>query len=223
MNICKIISGSFLKKKYILKFYLHFRIPLHSLQGVRLRHGRNEQEGIVQVQFPNGKWHLICGDGWSILEAMVVCRQLRLGYGNNAIQTKAFRENLTANSLAGIKCMGNENFLQDCYHDHNRIGSCQGYSVAAVYCSSKMSDLELDFNELMNTIYVESTPLSHLQCAMEENCVASTAYKIQQMYDNWPYFTRKLLRFTTKVKNVGDADFRPAVSKDLWEWHLCHR
>lgn len=201
-----------------------YLVPLNAIQAIRLRYGRNPREGIVQVQYPNGKWHIICADSWSILEAMVICRQLSLGYATHAIHTKAFSENLTQSSLVGIKCMGNENFLQECYYDHNRIGECTGNSAAAVYCSPKMADLQLDYYELMKSVYVEIRPLSQLKCAMEENCVASEAYKIQQLYkENWTYFSRKLLRFTTTAKNIGNADFRPALPKQLWEWHLCHR
>lgn len=32
-------------------------------------------------------WGLLCGDGWSLLEGMVVCRQLGLGYAQGALST----------------------------------------------------------------------------------------------------------------------------------------
>lgn len=64
----------------------------HSLEGkmqVRLVGGRTEQEGRVEVLLPgsNDTWGLICGDGWSILEAMVVCRQLDMKYAQAALTT----------------------------------------------------------------------------------------------------------------------------------------
>lgn len=57
---------------------------------------------------------------------------------------------------------------------------------------------------------------------MEENCLASDAYAIQKVSNQWFYETRRLLRFTAAVHNYGTADFRPIIPKQLWEWHMCH-
>ncbi|KAG5265485.1 hypothetical protein AALO_G00243010 [Alosa alosa] len=57
---------------------------------VRIGGGRSRYEGRVEVlqALPNGtqRWGLLCGDGWSTKEAMVVCRQLGLGYANHGLK-----------------------------------------------------------------------------------------------------------------------------------------
>lgn len=95
-------------------------------------------------------------------------------------------------------------------------------NVAGVICHREMADLVFDHIELMRTAHLEDRQLYWLQCAMEENCVASQAYKVQRESANWHLETRRLLRFTARILNAGTADFRPSVPKHLWEWHMCH-
>lgn len=189
---------------------------------LRLAGGRIPQEGRVEILNEFNLWEPICGDGWSLLEAMVVCKQLNLGYANDAMQTDFFGGNLTKLSFAGVKCVGNENFLSDCKHDPFLRGTCVGKDAAAVHCVQSMADLVIDHYELQRTAHLEDRQMYFLQCAMEENCLASQAYTIQKESPSWHLETRRLLRFTARILNAGTADFRPAIPKHLWEWHTCH-
>jgi len=193
--------------------------------SIRLAGGRMPEEGRVEVKFGNSAWGLLCGDGWSIFEAMVVCRQLGLGYANDAIQTDFFGGNASSMVLSGVQCQGNESHLSHCFHDEMGQISCPGKweNIAAVVCTSVMADLVIDHVEIMRTAHLEDRQLYFLQCAMEENCLASAAYKLQSDSSvNWHLETRRLLRFTARILNAGTADFRPMVPKHLWEFHQCH-
>ena len=44
---------------------------------VRLRNGRRDSEGLVEVCF-NNHWGTVCDDFWNNADASVVCRQLGL-------------------------------------------------------------------------------------------------------------------------------------------------
>ena len=64
--------------------------------------------------------------------------------------------------------------------------------------------------------------LDSKQCSMEENCLAPEAYRLRRESPNFSMESRRLLRFTTNIENIGDADFRPFIPKIAWEWHACH-
>lgn len=54
------------------------------------------------------------------------------------MQTTYFGGNLTNNSLAGIKCVGNEYSLSQCMHAKFHTGRCDSKDVAAVSCTNAL-------------------------------------------------------------------------------------
>lgn len=85
-------------------------------------------------------WGVICGDGWGLLEGMVVCRQLGLGYANDAMQTDYFGGDRDKIVLSGVQCRGNEATLDHCVHERAWDVQCPGdrENIATVVCASGM-------------------------------------------------------------------------------------
>ncbi|CAG0882774.1 unnamed protein product [Cyprideis torosa] len=190
---------------------------------MRLAGGRIPTEGRVEVRTEGGAWSLICGDGWSLLEGSVVCRQLGLGYAAAALQTNYFGGNSSRIALSEVECRGNESRIDDCLHDAWGDVFCPGdaNNIASVVCADVLADLVPDLYEMQRSLHLEDKQLWFLSCALEENCLGSDANELMKSA-NGHLEVRRLLRFTARIANVGTADFRPFAPKSSWQWHQCH-
>ncbi|XP_062870631.1 lysyl oxidase homolog 2A [Trichomycterus rosablanca] len=192
---------------------------------MRLTGGRNPYEGRVEVLVQrNGSavWGTVCSESWGMMEAMVVCKQLGLGFANHAFQeTWYWQGDVSADSvvMSGLRCAGTELSLSQCLH-HGKHISCSrggGRFAAGVSCTHSAPDLVLNAEVVEQTTYLEDRPMYALQCALEENCLSSMANGI----DAASY--RRLLRFSSQIHNNGHSDFRPRTGHHAWVWHECHR
>ena len=80
-----------------------------------------------------------------------------------------------------------------------------------------MPSLKRFSDSLKHDSVVQNRSMYYLQCALEENCLASDAHSQS------PRSERKLLRFDSFTTNYGLRDFTPVLNRDEWVWHQCHR
>ncbi|XP_077582288.1 lysyl oxidase homolog 2A [Stigmatopora nigra] len=192
---------------------------------LRLFGGRNPYEGRVEVLAEkNGSmvWGAVCSDSWGTMEAMVVCKQLGLGFASHAFQeTWYWQSDGTTDNvvMSGVRCSGTELTLDQCLH-HGKHIQCPkggGRFAAGVACTLTAPDLVLNAHAVEQTAYLEDRPMYALQCAQEEKCLSSSA-------DNADINSyRRLLRFSSQIHNNGQTDFRPKAGHQSWTWHECHR
>ncbi|XP_053908288.1 deleted in malignant brain tumors 1 protein-like [Cuculus canorus] len=97
---------------------------------VRVKDGPGPCAGQVEVLY-NGTWHGVCSNGWSLLEAGVVCKQLGCGQAL-AAPVGAHQDGRTL--LEGLSCHGTESLLLECQQSGMGPGLCEQGSVAGVVC-----------------------------------------------------------------------------------------
>ena len=110
-------------------------VNAHVIGGrLRLVGGSSYNEGRVEVNY-NGEWGTVCDDGWSYIDAGVVCRQL--GFGSSGIPyfNAYFGQGSGPIWLDSLSCIGNESMLISCSHlGVNVTRSCGHYEDAGVRC-----------------------------------------------------------------------------------------
>ncbi|KAI0989689.1 hypothetical protein GJ496_004295 [Pomphorhynchus laevis] len=191
---------------------------------IKLVGGRHRNEGRVMIKLNGGEWGNVCGLGFSLFEANQICKYMGKGFGHSAFQEDIFFRKSKHDfvSISGLSCPIDADNLNACKID-STVNCPVQKKFAGLICTKELPDLYLDLHLLKRDFYLEERYLFYLQCAMEENCVALSAYHFQKQYpDDWHYNKRKLIRFTSAIWNNGTADFYPTLPKYAWIWHLCH-
>lgn len=109
---------------------------------MRLVGGDYYSEGRVEV-YHSSSWGTICGDSWSLLNAVVICKQLGYPTAIEAIRNSRTFGRATGNIwLDNVYCTGNETNLADCRHSDWGIHHCTHYEDAGVRCANGKEPIE---------------------------------------------------------------------------------
>ncbi|XP_060758919.1 scavenger receptor cysteine-rich type 1 protein M130-like [Neoarius graeffei] len=109
-------------------------VPPTAVPGsVRLVNGGSRCAGRVEV-LQDGQWGTVCGRGWDMREAAVVCRELGCGEPVNAPQYGEFGAGSGTIWMVYVWCRGSESTLKNCRSD-GRGDYCGHGRDAGVTCS----------------------------------------------------------------------------------------
>ena len=100
--------------------------------------------------FHDGRWGTVCADSWGIENAMVVCRQLNLGYASHAVMQNYFGGTNLRVILSGVICRVDEISIFNCQRDTWENATCSNrHKLAGVICDDGKVGLQLWFQQLL--------------------------------------------------------------------------
>ncbi|MEE6488461.1 hypothetical protein FKM82_015234 [Ascaphus truei] len=108
--------------------------------AVRLSGGPSPSEGRVEVYY-KGDWGSVCDDGWTELNAQVVCRQLGFSGPSALASEEEFGAGEGSVLLDDVACRGLEASLLECTHSAWGQHDCSHSEDVGVRCSNDSNDI----------------------------------------------------------------------------------
>ncbi|XP_012726111.2 uncharacterized protein si:ch211-150o23.3 [Fundulus heteroclitus] len=108
--------------------------------GVRVQNGDHHCSGTVELSL-HEKWETVCGDGWDLRAANVVCAELGCGIAESiSYGAELDPDGGGAITLTSVHCSGHESSLIHCNFFINRLSICSHQNNAAVKCSGTLME-----------------------------------------------------------------------------------
>ena len=108
---CK--AGSFLENNQCTKSCSTGLYIISGVNNVRLAGANSSSEGRVEI-LHEGVWGTVCDDSWDLLDAHVVCRQLKMGKATEARGGSKYGQGSGKIWMDDVQCKGTERKLQYC-------------------------------------------------------------------------------------------------------------
>ncbi|XP_016839535.1 uncharacterized protein LOC100120629 isoform X3 [Nasonia vitripennis] len=106
--------------------------------GIRLGGANSSHEGRIEVKI-FGKWGQVCDDGFDMIDANVVCRELGFSLGALEVRPGGFYGNLNPPDLFivdQLKCRGNESSIRECDFEGWGKHNCEPEEAVGVVCKT---------------------------------------------------------------------------------------
>lgn len=112
-------------------FSIYYVVP------IRLVNGCQPSEGRLEI-FYQYRWGTVCDDGFNLVAAHVVCKQLGFNYAKRSKCCSYFGPGKGRIWLDNISCHGNESFLHQCSHGGWSTHNCSHNEDIGIICASEL-------------------------------------------------------------------------------------
>lgn len=110
---CSACEGKFLKSSKCVDKCSENEMTLQGVDDIRLVGANSTVEGRVEV-LHEGQWGTICDDSFDIMDAHVICRQLKLGKAVEARLRAKYGMGTGQIWIDDLRCVGTERNIKDC-------------------------------------------------------------------------------------------------------------
>ncbi|XP_077267025.1 uncharacterized protein LOC143900014 isoform X4 [Temnothorax americanus] len=128
--------------------------------GIRLAGANNSYEGRIEVKIL-GHWGQVCDDGFGIINADVICKELGFDLGALEVRPGGFYGNLdppTRFMVDQLKCRGNETTLRECDFNGWGVHNCQPEEAVGVICKTAVNTCQEGYWKCDNSPTCIPTP-----------------------------------------------------------------
>ena len=102
----------------------------------------------------NGEWSTVCANGWDLIDAQVVCRQLGYGQAINAKSGAFYGLGGSRNTFYNVNCVGTEFTIGDCSHNGWGYHDCFHFEDAGLKCSALKGKFILMYSLNLPLLYL---------------------------------------------------------------------
>ncbi|CAL7933954.1 unnamed protein product [Xylocopa violacea] len=111
---------------------------------IRLAGSDNKHEGRIEVKIL-GVWGQVCDDGFGMIDADVICKELGFNLGALEVSPGGYFGNMdppTTFMVDQLKCRGNESSLRECDFEGWGVHDCQPEEAVGVICKTAVNSCQ---------------------------------------------------------------------------------
>ncbi|XP_012060148.1 PREDICTED: LOW QUALITY PROTEIN: uncharacterized protein LOC105623362 [Atta cephalotes] len=128
--------------------------------SIRLAGANNSYEGRIEVKIL-GHWGQVCDDGFGMINADVICKELGFDLGALEVRPGGFYGNLdppTKFMVDQLKCRGNETTLRECDFNGWGVHNCQPEEAVGIVCKTAVNTCQEGYWKCDNSPTCIPTP-----------------------------------------------------------------